>query len=238
MVPKALEPDVAFIDSVANRTDMDQPEWSREYERGLVVTRRSVDQGSLGISICNYIEGQAGGGESTGGSYLKVGSSTTISAEYMHALEQGKDTSQVVKTHIGAIPRAMMLTIIEQAIQRGEATVKIKERLVLDLAWWFVDWKKMRKGAWLNNNLDIEGWNGKSRVLWVVENSGELEAQLHGRHVEYPGARGHNLLKNARNRAAYEWLMNEDNRTIESETTIEFDTLHQSDATIRYETLD
>ena len=81
-------------------------------------------------------------------------------------------------------------------------------------------------------------WNGKSRILWKVENIAELRAQLEGRHAEYPGARGKNLLRNTGIRRAFEWLANEDNRTLESETTAKFDTAMASDAVIRYKPLE
>ena len=105
LVPGQLEPVQAVIDSIANHTDTDQPEAFIEYEKGLVITRREVETGRFGVAITNYIEGQAGGGESTGGSYVKVGSSTTLEAGYEHALEEGRDESGSVTTHIGAIPK-------------------------------------------------------------------------------------------------------------------------------------
>ena len=234
LIPGNLTPDVALINNIINETNVDQPEAFQEYERGFTVFRRETDQGSLGIAISAYAEVQAGGGETTAGSYAKIGTSTTLTAEYVHALETGNDKSQLTRTHIAIIPKARSISVIEQSVQRGEATLKIKEKLILDPAWHFVDWKHLRRGAWLNGNRDYSRWNGKSRILWKVNNIAELESQLHGRHVEYPGARGHNLLAHSGNRRAYEWLMSVDNRTIESETTVKFDTIQQSDAIIRY----
>ena len=234
LVPGDLTPDVALVDNVANTTDVDQPESFQEYERGFSVFRREVDEGKLGAAISAYAEAQGGGGEATGGSYAKVGTSTTLTAEYTHALETGNDKSQLTRTHIAVLPRARTISVIEQVVMRGEATVKIRERLIIDPAWQYIDWKHLRKGAWLNGNRDYSKWNGKSRILWKVENLAELDAQLHGRHIEYPGAHGHNLLAHPKNRHHFEWLMREGERTIESETTVTFDTVQQSDATIRY----
>ena len=236
IVPRDLEAIVAIVESIANETNRDQPEAFIEYERGTTITRRSVDQGTLGISMTAYIEAQAGGGESTGGSYAKVGTSTTISAEYMHALEKGKDDSDVVTMHIAAIPKARALTSIEQSVQKGRATVRIKERMVIDPAWHVIDYKKLNDG-WLHGNRDYSSWNGKSRILWKVDNIGELKVQLDGRHPEYPNARGKNLLNDRGIRDAYEWLADEHNRTFESQTVVEFDTALAGDASIRYESL-
>ena len=232
-----LEPVIAIVESIGNETDRDQPEAFIEYERGTTISRRSVDQGTLGISITAYVEAQAGGGESTGGSYAKVGSSTTLSAEYLHALEKGKDDSDVVTLHIGAIPKANALTVIEQVVQKGIATVKIKERMIIDPCFHVIDYKKLSSSGWLNGNRDYSNWNGKSRILWKVDDIGELKVQLEGRHPEYPGARGKNLLRRDYVRRAYEWLADEDNRTFESETTVKFDTAQQGDASIRYDSL-
>ena len=163
------------------------------------------------MSITTYIEGQAGGGEASGGSYVKAGLSTTLSAEYLHALEKGRDESSVVKTKKQVIPKAHMLSILEQAIQKGTATVKIKERLIVDPAWWVVDYKKLRRDGrrWLANNRDWSHWNGKSRIVWKVDSIAELKAQLEGRHPEYPDARGKNILGDKWVRKAFEWLENE-----------------------------
>ena len=233
VVPGDLEAIVAIVESIANETDQDQPEASIEYERGTTIRRRSVDQGKLGISVTAYIEAQAGGGETTGGSYAKVGSSTTLSAEYLHALEKGKDDSDVVTLRIAAIPQAQMLTVIEQAVQKGIAVVKIKERAIIDPGFHVIDYKKLNRG-WLRGNLDYSHWNGKSRILWKVDNMGDLQIQLEGRHPEYPGASGQNLLNDGAIRRAYEWLADEDNRTFESETVVEFDVAYQGDASIRH----
>ena len=238
LMPSDLKPAIAIVDNIVNETDTDQPPATVEYERGLTISRRTVDQGTLGIAITAYIEGQAGGGESTGGSYVKAGTSTTISAEYMHALEKGRDQSDVVTLTKSVIPKARKIAMIEQSVQRGRATVKIKERLIVDPAWWVVDYKKLASGGgrrmWLRNNHDWSMWNGKSRIVWKVEEISELKAQLEGRHPEYPEARGKNILGNRWVRKAYEWLADEDNRTFESETVVTFDTMQQGDAVIRY----
>ena len=236
MATSDLEPVMAIVDNIANYTDQDQPDASVEYERGITITRREVNQGTLGLSITAYIEGQAGGGEASGGSYVKAGLSTTLSAEYMHALEKGRDESGVVTMHKAVIPRARMISVIEQAVQKGIATVKVKERLIVDPSWWVVDYKKLRRDGrrWLNDNRDWSHWNGKSRIVWKVESIAELKAQLEGRHAEYPNARGKHILGDKWVRKAYEWLADEDNRTFESETTIKFDTAQQGDASIRY----
>ena len=240
IVPGDLEPIIAIVDNIANHTDRDQPPSSIEYERGLVVSRKEIDQGKLGLSITSYIEGQAGGGETTGGSYVKVGLSSTLSAEYLHALEQGRDESDIVKMTKQVIPKAKTLSIIEQAVQKGTATVKIKERLIVDPSWWVVDYKKLRRDGrrWLANNRDWSQWNGKSRIVWKVDSIADLKAILEGRHAEYPEARGKNILKDGGVKKAYEWLANEDNRTFESETTVKFDTMQQGDASIRYQPLE
>ena len=236
VVPGDLEPVQAIIQNIANHTDKDQPETFVDYERGTTVTRRETDQGKLGISITAYIEGQSGGGEASGGSYVKAGLSTTLSAEYLHALEKGHDESAVVNTRISVIPKARKIAVIEQLVQKGIATVKIKERLIVDPSWWVVDYKKLRRDGkrWLAGNRDWSQWNGKSRILWKVDSIADLRAQLEGRHAEYPGAHGKNVLGDRNVRRAFEWLADEDNRTFESETTVKFDTAQQGDASIRY----
>lgn len=233
-----LESVAAIVDNIVNETDRDQPPATVEYERGVTITRREVDQGKLGLSITAYIEGQAGGGEVSGGSYVKAGLSSTLSAEYLHALEKGRDESGVITLTKQVIPKKGSISVIEQAVQKGIATVTIKERLILDPGWWVVDWKRLKSGngrsTWLKDNRDWSNWNGHSRVLWKCESLAELEAQLKGKHPEYPSARRSHPLKNEWVEKAYKWLMDEDNHTIESETTIKFDTATQGDAVIRY----
>ena len=193
------------------------------YERGEETTLIEEDCGTVGMSITSFIEGQAGGGEASGGSYVKAGVSTTLWGEYAKRLEKGKNQSELISVANQVTIPAGVTGLIQQLIQTGPAKVKLTRRSVVDLGWDYVDYAKLyrRKIPFLHGNQDYRKWNGKSRIVWSCEDMGEWELLMAGQHSDYPRAR--NMLSNRAIREAHDYLSNEDNRTIEVTSVCTFE---------------
>lgn len=200
------------------------------YQRGEELTLSEEDCKTLGASITTFIEGQIGGGEASGGSYVKAGVSTTLSGSVAKTLGKGKNNSELVDVRNDISIPAGTTGLIQQLIQSGPVRVKMIQRNVVDLGWDYVDYKSLRRGRgngflFDNRDWDKRSWNGKSRIVWKCENMNEWEALIAGQHEDYP--RAHNMLNLRSVRDAYEYLSDEDNRTIEIESVCTFDkTVH------------
>ena len=81
---------------------------------------------------------------------------------------------------------------------------------------------KHHKG-FIADNDDWKKWGGtKSRRMWQCESATNLFEILSGQSGEYRN-RSRNWLEDKWIRKAYEWLADEDNRTLEFKTTAIFD---------------
>ena len=89
---------------------------------------------TLGWSVTAGIEGQAGGGESSGGSYLKISLSTTVSGEQSDThSEQDSVEFEEPATYAMTVPADKGLRVV-QTVESGESSQKIVDYLELDLA--------------------------------------------------------------------------------------------------------
>lgn len=192
-----------------------------DYQRGETIHLESEETDTLGISNTSFIEGQVGGGETSGGSYVKAGTSITISGEMARRVQESKENTQLITlgTEVTLPPHSS--GHIQQLIQTGPCRVKIVRKNVLDLGWKYVDWKHSRKSGFLTHH-KWTGWEGtRSRVLWTVEDIADWELMIAGGHPKYPI--NADLIASAGFRAAIDYLADEDNRTIKVTSTAIFE---------------
>ena len=161
-------------------------------KRGRVVADQSSS--TLGWSVTAGIEAQGGGGESSGGSYVKVSLSTTISGEQSDThSEQTSVEYEEPATYTMTVPSDQGLRVV-QTVEAGESTQKVTDYLELDLAFAIVDWKKLLKGSPLYDNADWKKYKStKSRYVMEVESIDDLRIILSGQSREYPGFKGQGL---------------------------------------------
>ena len=225
-----LENHYAIIGTADNQTPEDA-ERTVTYERGESTTLESQESKTHGWNIRTWLEGQSGGGEASGGSYVKAGVEVGAHGEYAKATKDGSGTSDVVTDSIKFTIPAYTERDIQQLIQRGKVRVEFVHKAVVDLRFWCVGYKHLRhKRGFIEGNDDWRKWGGtRSRKMWQCESIPDLFAILTGQSGEYKRNRRNWIAENRRIREAYEWLSNEDNRTLEFETTAIFDRSLKSD---------
>ena len=151
--------------------------YGREYEvtggytrkRGLTISDETSN--TYGWSVTASIEGQKGGGESTGGSYVKLSLSTSVSGE--HSKKHGEESStewEEPATYAMTVPEDQTLRVV-QSVESGKSKQFVTDYLELDLGFSIIDWKHLSKSSSpLHGNADRAGYkNTRSRVLMVVE---------------------------------------------------------------------
>ena len=127
----------AIIGTVENNTP-EAAEHKIEYERGETSTLESQESQTHGWNVRTWIEGQSGGGEVSGGSYVKAGIEIGAHGEYAKAMKEGTGESDLVTlTTTLAVP-ANAERDIQQLIQRGKAQVEFTHKGVVDLRFWCV----------------------------------------------------------------------------------------------------
>ena len=137
-------------------------------KRGRVTT--DEHSSTLGWSVTAGVEGQAGGGESSGGSYLKISFSTTVSGEESdkHS-DQDSEEWEEPATYNMTVPSDQGLRVV-QTVESGESTQKVTDYLELDLSFRIVDWKHLGKDSPLSGNADYKGYKDtKSRYVMGVD---------------------------------------------------------------------
>ena len=218
-----LENHYAIIDTVDNETPEDALH-KVEYERGETTSLESQESQTHGWNVRTWIEGQSGGGEATGGSYVKAGIEIGAHGEYAKSMKEGSGKSDLVTTSTTLTVPANSERDIEQLIQRGKVKVTFTHKGVIDLRFVCVGYKHLRhhKG-FIHDNEDWKKWGGtKSRRIWRTESATDLYAILTGQSGEYRNY-SRNWLEDKWIRQAYEWLADEDNRTLEFTTEAVFD---------------
>ena len=191
------------------------------YEQKRHTTISDSTSSTLGWSVAALIEGQAGGGESSGGSYLKTSLTTTVSGEESkgHNEEEGEEWSAPFRYSM-TVPADQGLRVV-QTVESGESKQYITDLLELDLAFWVVDWKHLKDGSPLSNNADWKGYKDtKSRYVMQVESIDDLRVILTGQSREYPGFKGLDWTGRQDMRGHVDWLLDKDNRTVKIDGAI------------------
>ena len=186
------------------------------YEQKRHTTISDSTSSTLGWSVAALIEGQAGGGESSGGSYLKTSLTTTVSGEESkgHNEEEGEEWSAPFRYSM-AVPADQGLRVV-QTVESGESKQYVTDYLELDLAFWIVDWKHLKEGSPLGGNADWKGYKDtKSRYIMQVESIDDARVIITGQSNEYPGFKGKDYSKHPQIASHLRWLLDKDNRTVE-----------------------
>ena len=219
-----LENHYAIIGTVENDTP-EPAEHKIEYQRGETSFLESQESQTHGWSIRTWLEGQSGGGEASGGSYLKAGIEIGAHGEYAKAVKEGTGESDLTTITTSLTVPKNSERDIQQLIQRGKSRVEFSHKGVIDLNFWCVGYKHLKhhKG-FIEGNQDWRKWgHTRSRKMWQCESIPDLYAILTGQSGEYRNRSRNWLAEDKWIRQAYEWLADEDNRTLEFKTTAIFD---------------
>ena len=208
-----MKNDYAIQQNITNGGERDMTA-DIDYQRGETIHLESEETDTIGLSNTSFIEGQIGGGETSGGSYVKAGTSITITGEIAKRMQEASDNSQLITLHGGVVIPPHSAGYIQQLIQSGPGRVTIVRKNVVDLGWSYIDWKKRKRDGFIRDNKDWKGWGStKSRTMWVVDDLADWELLASGNHPDYPHSA--NLTHNSDFREAYDYLADPDNRTIE-----------------------
>ena len=110
-------------------------------------------------------------------------------------------------------PREKMT--ITQEVQTGTVEYDYVDKLLLDVRFWVIDWKELKRDSPLHDNSDWKGYKDtKSRYVFHADGIHDLELTLLGLNRRYPNCAGRNLLANPKIQEAYDKLVDEDSRTI------------------------
>ena len=220
----ALENHYAII-APANNDTPEPFERTIGFQRGESTSLESQESQTHGWNIRTWLEGQSGGGEASGGSYVKLGVEVGAHGEYAKAMKEGSGTSDLFTDSVTLSVPAHSDRDFEQLIQRGKSRVEFTHKGVIDLNFWCVGYKHLRhhKG-FIEDNSDWTKWgHTRSRKMWQCESIADLYAILTGQSGEYRNRTRNWLEEDKWMRQAYEWLADEDNRTLEFKTTAIFD---------------
>ena len=195
------------------------------FQRGETTSLESQESQTHGWNVRTWLEGQSGGGEASGGSYVKAGLEIGAHGEYAKAMTEGSGTSDLFTDSVTMELPAYSDREFEQLIQRGKAKVKFTHKGVIDLNFWAVGYKKLRhRKGFIHDNKDWRDWgHTRSRKIWQCESATDLFAILSGQSGEYRNRSRNWLEEDKWIRQAYEWLADEENRTLEFTTEAVFD---------------
>ena len=219
-----LENHYAIIAPAINETPEDFTR-TLGFQRGESTSLESQESQTHGWNVRTWLEGQSGGGEASGGSYVKTGVEIGAHGEYAKAMKEGSGTSDLFTDSVTLTVPAHSDRYFEQLIQRGKARVEFTHKGIIDPNFWCVGYKHLKhhKG-FIHDNKDWKKWGGtRSRKMWQCESIADLFAILTGQSGEYRNRTRNWLDEDKWIRKAYEWLADEDNRTLEFKTTAIFD---------------
>ena len=221
----------AFLDSFSNGFDI-PASYSQTGGVSETIHVEEANSETYGWGLSVTTEGQVGGGESSGGSYFKIGVTASAHGEYAKStLESKENTQQSGRTLQIDLPPFTMGKIM-QAVQKGKVKVRFADRMVVDPSFFVVAWRHPRKGHdregkpfFLSGNRDWSRWyHSKSCYVWKVQDIIDMETQLSGQDPRYPSAQGRDLIhQNHTIGEAWAWLHDENHRTIEVDQTVIFD---------------
>ena len=200
--------ELAVVDQ-AGPNDFDSEEtlsWTRGKNEELTDTSSQTHGWSVTVTSGFEIGGEASGGKIIGG--LELGASGEYSNEKAEANGDSWETSHSTTIQL---PKGQVARIV-QTIRTGEIEIDVTDLIVLELGWKVKDWKHRE-----NNNLDGhagEQSGGKTRQHWHLTSAYDLLTLGDGTNPRYPKSRGWSFAKWKHVKPHFDWLMDEDNRTI------------------------
>ena len=188
-----------------------------------------------GWSVSATIEAQAGGGESSGGSYFKASLTTEFNGS--SADSYGKDNS----TGNGAeIPYAYeaengRVFRVDQMAYTSKEKVPVTDTMTLDLAFLIVDWHELANDSPLKGNYDKKDYKDtRSDIICRFDSLDEFRTAITGNNREYPGfTKDYSRLPGIRSHYAY--LMDPDHRKIQFSGDVTFNRSLSVDTVPRYD---
>ena len=209
----------AYYQTMQNDTDSDIVGATVEYKTRKESTVVDEHESMLGWNWSLSIEAQAGGGEASGGSYVKVtgtaGMEGSKTDRHSEGGLQGDEAGFTIPVDIPAhssieVDQLMKIQDCEQAETR---------QLICDLPFKVVGYKHLEHKRWLDANKDWRDWHGRSRIILESDGNNDLYEILRGGHKDYPKQRRDLIAESSVCRAVWEYFDNPDNRTIEYTAT-------------------
>ena len=213
----------AYYQTVQNDTDRDITGAEVHYTTFTESTLTDEHESMLGWNWSIAIEAQAGGGEASGGSYVKVTGTTGMEGSETNrhgsTTKQGDEAGLKLPIDIPAHESVDVDQLV--SIQDAE---QIEERmLICNVSGQVVGYKHLRRHGnpkhWLRSNKDWRKWHGRSRIIFEFNSLSDLYEILTGGHRDYPEQRKNLLDRSGTIREAWEYLDKEDNRTIKYTVT-------------------
>ena len=169
------------------------------------------------------IEAQAGGGEASGGSYVKVtgtaGMSGSETSRHSAGGAQGDQAGLMLPVDVPAHSSVE----VDQLVRIQDCRQEERRKIICDLPFRVVGYKHLEHHRWLDGNKDWRDWHGRSRIILESDGNDDLYAILRGGHHDYPKQRADLIAGSELCRQVWEYFKNPDNRTIEYTATREIE---------------
>ena len=217
----------AYYQTVQNDTHREIRGAEVNYQTNRESTVTDEHESMLGWNWSIAIEAQAGGGEASGGSYVKVTGTTGMegSETDRHGTGglQGDQAGLVLRVDVPACSSIE----IDQLVRIQDVEQQEFRKIICDVPFKVVGYKHLenhgRHPHWLDGNKDWRDWHGKSRIIFESDGNEDLYEILTGGHADYPKQRRNLIDEVDAVRQAWEYLSNPDNRTIEYTVTREIE---------------
>ena len=155
----------AYYQTVQNDTARDIIGAVVNYETNKVSTVTDERESMLGWSWSLTIEAQAGGGEASGGSYVKVTGTAGMSGSETSRHGTGSSQSDQAGLTLPVDVPAHSSVEIDQLVRIQDARQVETRKVICDLPFMVVGYKHLEKKRWLDANRDWRDWHGRSRII-------------------------------------------------------------------------
>lgn len=203
--------------------------WERKKTKQLVETNSKTH----GWSVSTSITGTVGKDDAN---KLEIGVTFAANGEYSNEKAETEATEDTISQNsMFTVPPKTRL-IVTQEVQSGEIEVPFTDKLSFDVLFEIIDWKKLVRSKYLRDNSDYQGYKSTKSRRWMnCRSINDLRLILSGQNNRYPNVP--NVINNKKIKKHYEWLANEDNRTIIIESTARYKEGLWGIITPKYETV-
>ena len=182
--------------------------WERGTSREFLEAKSEL----YGWSITTSVSGSVGSNEAN---KVEFGFEVSAHGEYAKETATTDSVSDVVSLETKySVPDGKVLEVVQE-IESGEIEVPYTDKLVFDIDFFVVDWKRLKNSRLYSHSGYGKWGRTKSRKLWHCTSANDLDLMLRGKNARYPNQSisiyntSGRWLKNSIN-----WLMNEENRTM------------------------
>ena len=179
----------AYYQTVQNDTGRDITGAEVHYQTLRESTVTDERESMIGWNWSLSIEAQAGGGEASGGSYVKV--TGTAGMEGSETSRHGAGSAQGDQAGLTLpvdVP-AHSAVEVDQLVRIQDCEQEEHRKIVCDLPFMVVGYKHLEHKRWLDGNKDWRDWHGRSRIILESNGNDDLYAILRGGHHDYPKQR-------------------------------------------------